>query len=219
MVFWFAGDLGVTQVSGAISKWADQSGHAADAAQAVAGLRPKQANFNGLSVVEFDGDDDYLVMPNLAGDFTNGASFFAVTRPTIDSPCMGVVELSNGPEIADVSFTDQGQTLAYEVFNQSMASPVGGLVPNEVRLVEVVHTTDQIASIWLDDVSAAQMSDMLLPELVARTQDFVGRSLYADCGTFSGQLMEVMLYARAVSDTERQVIEGYLQTKWGCCKV
>jgi hypothetical protein len=216
MLYWYAGDRGLTQVSGAISRWADQSGNGADAAQVVTASRPKKSTFHGLPAVEFDGVDDYLVTPQVDGDFSAGVTFFALALPSADSACTGIVELSNGTEIDDVSFTDQSQALTYEVYNENMTSPLGGLAPNEVRLIEVVQDGPS-ASIWLDGVASGTM-DLTPAAVVSRTQNFVGRSLYADCQTFSGQMLEVMLYARALSKSERETVESYLQTKWGCCQ-
>jgi len=56
-----------------------------------------------------------------------------------------------------------------------------------------------------------------LPITVLREQNFVGRSLYADCVVFLGQIGEVLIYARAVTDAELLTIEGYLRSRWACC--
>ena len=52
---------------------------------------------------------------------------------------------------------------------------------------------------------------------VVRTENFVGRSLYGACPTFTGQIAEILVYQRAVEDREMVGIEDYLSSKWGCC--
>jgi hypothetical protein len=38
--------------------------------------------------------------------------------------------------------------------------------------------------------------------------------LYADCGNFQGQISEVLVYDRAVTDKEVLAIENYLEDHW-----
>ena len=51
-----------------------------------------------------------------------------------------------------------------------------------------------------------------------RTPNFIGRSLYANCMPFPGQLGELIFYRRAVGVSERSAIEAYLRDHWGCCE-
>lgn len=72
---WHRASLGVTDVGGKCSSWADQSGAGdanRDATQGTAGFRPtitaSDANFNSKQVLTFDGTDDLL----RTGTFTGG---------------------------------------------------------------------------------------------------------------------------------------------------
>ncbi|PYI86585.1 MAG: hypothetical protein DME26_08745, partial [Verrucomicrobia bacterium] len=76
---WLEADAGVTtNASGAVTAWADQSGHTNDAAQADDSLAPTLVSngVNGKPVLRFDGMDDYLEVADsdsvsIAGDITS----------------------------------------------------------------------------------------------------------------------------------------------------
>jgi hypothetical protein len=57
-----------------------------------------------------------------------------------------------------------------------------------------------------------------LPRLVTRRSNLVGRSQYADCGSARGGMAEMLIYRRALDDTERDRVEAQLQSRWACCR-
>jgi hypothetical protein len=52
---------------------------------------------------------------------------------------------------------------------------------------------------------------------IERQQNFLARSLYDGCVVFGGQIAEVIVYARAISDVELLEVEGYLRERSACC--
>jgi len=216
LLLWLRADRGVTEESGAVAIWVDQSGNDLHATQTASNVRPKLVRqaIGGHPSIEFDGADDFMRLAPGFTDFSAGVSIFTVVQRAPTSACNAVLELSNGSEIDDISLGEYNQALYYEVFNGWTG---GGAVPTDTPLMlAVVHHTNLTLEMRQNGQLAGEGSTDL-PITVLREQNFVGRSLYADCVVFPGQIGEVIIYARAVSDAELLSIEAYLRSRWACC--
>ncbi|HMJ54395.1 MAG TPA: hypothetical protein VK540_20075 [Polyangiaceae bacterium] len=216
LVLWLRADVGVTEASGAISNWADQSGNHLDARQFNTDLQPTwaAAGLSGRPTVMFRADD-VLSLPSGFADFSRGISLFAVTSLTDVEPCMGLVHLSNGPEIDDIELGRYNERGTYEVLEGVLSGadfPLG-----RAQLISVVHEPDRTAAMRFNgsETTTAQLD---LPRMVTRRSNLVGRSQYANCGSVHGSLAEMLIYRRALDDAERGQVESQLQSRWGCCR-
>jgi hypothetical protein len=218
LVYWFSADVGVTETSGAVSKWLDRSGNESHAVQISEGNRPKLDRLAGsdLAAVVFDGEDDYLGMPPLLTGFDAGVTFFSVARATSGDACMAMLEVSNGSEIDDVSFLWDTEAMTYEVTESVVHGQIGAFAVGEPRLLEVTHGQDEEVSLFLNGI-ATGAATFALPISTTRNQAFLGRTLYLNCSTWSGEISEVLLYSRVLPADERVEVEAYLIDKWGCC--
>lgn len=219
MVYWFSADFGISESDGAIDEWLDRSGNGADARQLLAGSRPKLESFAGsteLPAVVFDGQDDHLAMSPLGANFEAGLTFFAVARTTAEGVCTTMLEVSNGSEIEEFAFFRHLQAFTYEVGDFNIHGQQGAFAVGEPRLLDVTHTPELAVSMFLNGF-ATGTATFALPVTTTRNQSFIGRSLYRDCTTWSGELAEILLYARPLPAEERQAIRRYLDEKWGCC--
>lgn len=216
---WFDADVGVTQANGVVSVWKDRSAHQRNALQTALNYRPKLVSdaLNGKAAVVFDGEDDYLKLPSLSGDFSAGVSIFTVSQEAVDDgSCSAVFEASNGSEIDDVHLGSWQGALQYEVAADYLHATDHELLVGLPQLIAVVHQTS--ATLQLRRNSNAMGEDNFpLPATTARQDVFIGRTDYADCKAYNGSVSELLVYSRAVSDTELIEIETYLQKKWACC--
>jgi hypothetical protein len=222
LVYWFSADFGITE-DGAISVWLDRSGNHAHATQDLVDLRPKVQKFSNtdLPAVVFDGQDDHLALPPLGANFEAGLTFFAVSRPTAEAGtmiCRSMLEASNGSEADDIGFFVHRQAFTYEVGDFPIIGREGALVVGEPLLLDVTHTPDLAVTLFLNGLVTGS-STFALPATKTRHQNFLGRSLYPDCTAtgWSGEIAEILLYARALPTEERQAVRRYLDEKWGCC--
>jgi hypothetical protein len=214
---WLSADRGVTTTSGAVSKWQDESNSHNDATQVLAIARPRVVSGGGsLPMIEFDGDDDALALPEGFDDFQSGVSFFAVVEPEDDSNCSTIVQLSAGPEIEDIDFGRQSQSVHYENGDIYVTGTPEALPKGERKLVGIVHSTSGEVELRVDGQYITSTS-MVLPTTLPRTANFIARSLYSNCSALNARIGEIVLYARAVPSAERVQIETYLRNKWACC--
>ncbi|HWZ92833.1 MAG TPA: hypothetical protein VNW92_28400 [Polyangiaceae bacterium] len=211
LALWLRADRGVVLTNGLVQQWLDQSGQGMDAIQTASNLRPKfVANgLNQLPTLDFDGNDDLLKLPPGFSDFSKGLTWFAVVNAT-DAACSSVVEMSNGTEIQDLEIGIYQKIWQYEVFNDDVT---GGMANSQALVFGVLHHPTEAVELRLNGMQIG-MSSFTLPENVLRQQNFVGGTLYAGCNTFKGQISEILMYSRAVTDKELLTIEGYLQSHW-----
>ncbi len=223
LLYWFKADAGVQVTEGGISKWADQSGNGFDAVQNLEGLRPKASSTQllPLPVLEFDGANDLLELPEFKRDFSAGLSFFAVAGRGQASDCSAIVELSNGSEIEDIHVGSSANSSHYEVQAESENGTAEVWPLAQIKLIEVVHTADALeprAELRVNGTISGSVV-MQRPVTTLRATNFIGHTLYTGCSSsFSGAIAEIIMYARAVKPAERATIETYLMNKWQCCK-
>jgi hypothetical protein len=220
---WFDASRGVGQVNGIVSTWADQSGHHRDALQTANNLRPRLVAdaLAGKPAIVFDGavDGDYLKLPTLDVDFAKGVSIFVAAQQAAQpdvTPCEGFFEASNGSEIDDIHVGTWQKSLIFEVYQDYINDTNFPLLFDEPQLIAAILAPSHIAQVRRNSngVGSGQLE---LPVKIARTEVFLGRTLYGDCAPLKGVIGEVILYSRAVTDPELIQIESYLQKRWGCC--
>lgn len=216
---WFDANVGVTQANGVVSVWKDRSANKRDALQTAINYRPKlgSAGLGGKPAIVFDGNDDYLKLPSLPGDFSHGVSIFTVSQQDVDDgTCTAFFEASNGPEIDDVHLGAWQGALQYEIAAEYLHATEQPLLVGTPQLLAVVHQTSESLQLRRDSNALGEDS-FALPTTIPRQDVFIGRTDYADCTPYNGSISELLVYSRAVSDAELIEIETYLQKKWACC--
>jgi hypothetical protein len=215
---WLRADHGVVEVGEYVATWKDSSAKGRDATQTATNYRPKLVKdaMSGHSGIVFDGTDDYLRLPAIDADFGAGVSIFAVALQQSAVECDGIFEASNGSEIDDLHLGDWKGAPIYEVGTPFLHASEAPTVFGQPELLVAVHQKSGVAQLRRNSSGLAE-STFELPPLVTREEVFIGRSLYAECGTWDGGIAEVLVYSRAVGDEELVQLETYLQKKWGCC--
>lgn len=216
---WLRADVGVERISGAVSLWADQSGSGNDVFQGTAGNRPtyQVGVINGQPVVRFNGTSHTLV--SAAAIKPSNITVMAVYRPTAAGTSPTLISQSY-----NVSATN-GWGLR--------AGANSNLVPYADLNINATATT----------TSSATTTALNSAHLLAATYDGAERKIYLggvlkattavagslSYGTatvfrvgsylgnnyFNGDLAEVLVYDRALSDSERNEVEAYLYAKYG----
>jgi hypothetical protein len=216
LLLWLRADRGVMQEGEFATIWEDQSGNGFDAIQTSSNVRPRlvSAGIGGQPSLEFDGADDFLKLPVGFSDFSAGVSIFAVIHQNPSTSCTAVVELSNGAEIDDVHLGQWQTNVLYEVYDQFTE---GEALPTEApQLIAAVHRPNLTVEVRRNGRLGGEAS-FALPVSIERQQNFLARSLYDGCVVFGGQIAEVIVYARAISDVELLEVEGYLRERSACC--
>lgn len=209
---WLKADVGITESGGAISLWEDQSGNNRDADQPNVTLRPNYVTgaLNGLPVVRYDGTGETLQ--------TIGFQIFPSKRGSIFIVNKGIYGMTNGYMFRgtdfDISWGNTGITNKYKNIARNTFYPSQGELDlmnnyygwNGYLIFELIRTTNTNFNIY---VSGRFMGALSLMDWTTINEEYnIGG------GDLTGDIAEVIVYDKALSDVERFQVERHLSDKW-----
>jgi PKD repeat protein len=208
MLLWLKADMGVTaDSSGNVSQWTDQSGIGNNAFQSIAANQPVLVSnqFNGLPVVRFNGPNS-LSLPYNMMQGAQAGEIIVVTKQTDTQDQANVLfdfGTGYGARYYDVYHYDDFGT-----------NDISAIPPESESALQQYHVYN--TSITADGTSTYSFNGV--PEWT-RTGLAVGFSQFPDIGggfggSFTGDMVEVILYSRVLSAAERGTIYGYLAQRY-----
>lgn len=211
-----AGGSLVTTDGAAVARWADKSGNNRHATQTTSNARPllKTAIKNGRNVLRFDGTNDILTSTCSISGFTSatvfgvfkrtgtliGASFGYAATPAAGLRLYG----ENG---YPVSF--DGRPTGSSAFSSSVA--VAGQSTNFVLAGGICTTTNMTA--YLNGTASAS-TNVSISTIIAQNRTDIGALNPPGQNFCSGDYSEILIYNSALTTTQRQQVETYLNSKW-----
>lgn len=211
-----------------ISQWSDLSGNGRHWTQGTSLSRPtlNTTGLNSKRGVSFDGSDDYLIgnaatlslIKNLAG-----YTFFLVQSATLVAGGQWFAISTNASATAGrvvVLHSTNYQFYARRLdADASAGSVTGGSISAGVAnvLTYRVDQTNTTATVFKDGTQIGNNAAFNTAGSVENLDSLaaqIGRSLAA-ASPIQGVISELIVYQRALSTGERQLVEGYLRAKWG----
>jgi alpha-tubulin suppressor-like RCC1 family protein len=202
--------------SGKVTSWMSQESSGIAATQTNATHRPLLvANaMNGNPVLRFNGSNNYMTLPYFMSDMTEGEMFVVMrsVHPNTNN-CLfsyftsgadtripyGATQVRDGfgAGTAFAFSRDGGDVTAPLIYNSSVA---GGSWRSRLngRLLYVAASSVNFANAQFQPLIGADRSG----------------SYYGFANWFNGDLAEVLIYQRALSDTERDAVGAYLKNKY-----
>jgi hypothetical protein len=238
LLLWLRADKGVTSTGGAISAWADQSAAGNDATQTIAAGQPSLSTGEGpLPVVTFNGVGNYLSLPAGFSDFTAGISAFYVARlyhQTSNHASrlfdFGLALDYSGSygALTDAVVFAQWQPSGAQLVHESNVTATWGplitadaVVPGTLTLYELIvapgsDPTMGAVTMYANGTAKGTGTEAM-PDIVTRHSNLIGRSNCSTCGDtyLAGDIGEVVLYNKALGETDRMTVETYLTSRWG----
>jgi hypothetical protein len=217
---WLKADAGVTaDAQGVVSQWADQSGSANHAAQPDPVLSPKRvANaVNGQAVVRFDGTSQYLEFAGTGLALTGDLSSFFVVKCDDFATWRGVWgQTAGGMPAPNDYYLATGTGLP--TFNRGDSAAVAGVsgqraVPPGYYVVLGFDAVGQNITHYLNGTSngagviSVATADAGYPVRLGSRYDLVTQ--------MKGDIAEVLIYDRGLSEAERATVSNYLARKYG----
>ena len=215
--------------SGACSAWADKSGAALDMGQSTSGNRPTitSAGINGLTVLDFDGTDDFMELA--LGDKVSNASdgsytVFVVAQTNTTSGVHHIVchdpsgnRVAQYARINDTAFEtigfNDGGTVPY---NDSAPTTVATATPYVFESVGGSSRVEAFVNGSSDGGLAAPST--LSIETPTGTQELsVGARMSGTSpnAPWDGYIGEVIAFREELSAADREIVRLYLANKWG----
>lgn len=200
-----------------IASWADQSGEGNNAVQATAAKKPlyKTDVVNGEPVVRFDGTDDTLVIPHVAGLNTETFTLFIVMAFTNEAADETIFEKWDQSGAYPYAFrTRVDGNVRFATYDGSAANNMDGdtdISDGSFNILTFVRDgTD--GEIFLNGVSDGDTSTH--KENTTNTHD-VGIGARGVGGTpWGGDTAEIIFYNEELSSADKDTIETYLSEKY-----
>ena len=202
-----------------VSTWADKSGNGRDATQATTTRRPSYAaTVNGRPVITFDGVDDQL-----RSSYVNTGTEMSVFMTFAKDAAGGTSNtFSRIFAMFDTVDTADWNTLTGISYHWDRAGNVVRVMRNSLAIAPVTapsygtfttcgfRRNGTAITNWL---AASTNTGTTASNTFSSTHVAVGGN-NAD-GYMNGRIGEVIVYGRAVTDTEADTLIAYLKTKWG----
>lgn len=212
---WLKADAGVTKDgSNNVSAWADQSGNAHHADQTAVTSQPLWVDnvINGKPVIRFDGNSD-LMTTDITGPGGTEFTFFVVAK-------------SSGQRI--ISYNDGGGSgyVLYSYANQNNfiisndGGPSGGLnsgtndpVNFRIACARYKANTSNGMQTFINGALLAQRTsaNIVLPSVPLQLGSYPGGGTSE---LINGDVAEIIIYNRSLTDLEREQVENYLTQKY-----
>ncbi len=219
--FWLRADAAVKLNGATVSSWGDQSTSGNDAAQDKPAAQPTLlANAaTGRPSLSFDGKDDFFVLPNGFADFRTGLTAFVVVKPS-PRAWSRFIDLDVGPACDNIVFgqKDGADKLGFWVYSNSQTKgkveAPGAVLPDQIQsFCALLGPTGRVTLYKNGTVVAT--GDTSAPRNISRKPNTLGKSNSGGGDPFfKGELFEILLYNRALSDVERVYIESYVNAKY-----
>ena len=212
---WLKADAGVTKdANNQISAWADQSGNGNNALQSTLGNQPLWVGsaVNGKPVVRFDGANDVITAAGVTGTM-NAFTVIWITNPAQLSSYNQTLVASGGSSQFQSQNLGQGSaqvgigSTAMTQGNGAGQIPLDTIVPNTWQ--RFAFTMNGGPAAFYKNGALVASKNMTLPSA------WTGFQLGVNSGdTINGDLPEVLVYNRALSDAELQAVDTYLKNKY-----
>ncbi|HOL87851.1 MAG TPA: hypothetical protein PK965_01330 [Anaerohalosphaeraceae bacterium] len=168
------------------------------------------------------GSSTYVDMPDVFDNFTGGLTFSLWVNPAAASDWARFISLNNGPNADNIFFSrvSTGTTLRFHVYRGSSSSggildAVEALELNKWQMFTVTMTETGAAVIYKDGIPVAS-GTVQTPNVVTRTNSWIGRSAWTADAYYNGGLDEVRIYNYAL--TPDQVADLYVADTGPFCR-
>jgi len=205
-----------------VSAWNDKSGNGRNATQATAANQPAYttAGLNGKNILTFDGSSDYLGFSNLTINDDNTYIYSVYSRSTAGTHTLDIASDifvgSSGRGYGNWWFTDN---VLYTILRET--SPVtfgthGSSTATGTFINGAVRTSSGTQT-WRNGSSFGTLQQTSGTFVTGPAFNQIGRVGTSSPNFFyhSGTIAEIIVGRESLSDSNRQLIEGYLAHKWG----
>jgi len=221
LILWLdADDDSTISTDVGVDAWADKSGEDNDAAQSTDASQPALVvgAQNGRNVIRGDGTDDVLTFPNLSLNGDTDVTLFMVfksdaTTSGFDTPICFGTNAEGNIQTRGTGNPDSGDLKLIGMGLDGTENIVVGQGFNAMQVFTLI-TNASTWSTYVDGVAdeTDNTADAAWSTGAGNYALFAGN---AGGREMKGDIAEVIIYDRELSDAERSNVETYLIEKWG----
>ena len=214
---WLRPDEGVTTDASGVNSWEDQSGNGNDATQTDDAEKPAfgSTTINGINVVTFDGDDDFL-RTNIASLPSSSHALFSVGTAGGAGAVFGVNDGSFNTLRTLEYDPDASTAKAFQDGSAVGGAPAGGvsILASGFDGSNVdVRTNGGAASSTTTGTNANGTYASVGAEVLNSTGD-PQQPIPEAQNPFGGELAEIIAYNQTLNKAQRLIVENYLAAKY-----
>lgn len=204
----------ITSAANAISGWNDKSGNSNHLTQATAGLKPTLGTdaTSGLGKVTFDGGDVLAANDSASLDINGTIAIFIAANFTTITNNDIILSKDTFYAIAWSVYAGggSGQILRFNINGTDATIDTGTHVGRS--LTTCIYDGTNMYTRW----NRAAITTTAKTGAIVTTADKFHLGAADDSATsgFAGEVFEVLIYGTAMNNTNRDLIETYLRTKW-----
>ncbi len=218
LTLWLKPDAGVTESSGSVSQWADQSGNGFNGAPTGGGFDPgySTATLNGYNFLEFDGSDNLdfgdVLNTGLVPQ-TDDWSFFLVYN--IDNSNTGTIISRAGNTNRQWQYSVNSDLLNHTIGSSTGGS--GSVSSNSTVTGDWIITSSLVSTSnfnsWLD--GSTDVTSGTIGTQTTTVNVYVGARTDGSSFPLTGDIAEIILFDTELSASDRRDVETYLALKYG----
>ncbi len=215
--WWDGANRGSFYSNSGTSYWKDKSDEGNDFSRATA-TAPAEGVIGALGALSFDGSDDVLKQNTGAAGLGNSAhTIFAVAKPASSQTVYGPLfyfYCGSTCNASQVTFDASNQIHLTDQTNTPRIVSAENYSDRVVLVTLAANASD--TKIYLDGVKKLTLSGAAggLPSTTTNTFDLGLASVQTVGRYYNGNIGEVILYDRELSNAERETVEAYLANKW-----
>jgi prepilin-type N-terminal cleavage/methylation domain-containing protein len=216
-----------------VSKWSSLnfiSSATISATQTNSNYKPKYiANgLNGLPVLRFEGKDseistsDYMTLPDEIIPYGDSDySVFIVAKKTNNNASTNVI-LSGGSVVTSTTrsmnafgFTTNNKAMNYWYPTSSiLESSANSIMTNNFYITDFFYDKNLTLSRYIYINGSKDGEANIRGRVSTKSNNVIGKRINQNGNYFDGDLAELIIYERALLDSERRSVEEYLSKKW-----
>lgn len=210
---WLRADTGVVKDgNNAISNWSDSTGNGNNATQNSTSVQPLYVGsvINGKPIVRFDGIGTSLNFPNFASGFGAGEAF-VVLKSTKSQPGPNTLWLMGDDYIWTPSMYPQDDGTIYETFGARTQTLTGK--PSQALDQFHLYNVSSKASEFVTRINGREHFRKASNTVFFPSAPMLGGGVYGN-HRFKGDIAEVLIFNRVLSQDERNSVDLYLNQKY-----
>jgi len=216
---WLMANAGISDLTynARVKTWSDQSPYGSDATQSLNSDAPRYHPdiINGHPAVRFDGIEDWMKINGVAGVLSGEATFFAVVAPEADTDDGYYLSTNfGGSNYIKFGHRPNGEL----IYDDDVESLSLDNYINEKVIISCNITPDTRAEGYINSTQAIPwaISDTTNPDRASLGQEFDGNGGDNETSNhWKGNLAELIIYDKILTNDERHHIESYLAIKYG----
>lgn len=213
-----AGLAGIPANGDVIQNWTDQSPKENDAYQPLLSDSPTYHTdgINGHPVLRFDGVDDWYKINGVANELSGEATFFTVIEPATATDDIYYLSTNYyGDNRIKFGHSDDGEL----IYDDDVDPLSSANYVNKKTLVSANITPDIRVAGYINGVQATPWSEDMSSTGANRAsigQEFDGNGSDTETSNhWKGDMAEMIIYDKILTDNERYQVETYLSVKYG----